>query len=278
MTMIAIAALHCLFPIIGALLGKGRGLQIGTAVGVIAAPILGSIVFTIPDLIGVGLGYFIGKGLIGNDTNQTDFADVWENICDSLENAVVFLKKVFIIGLSVVSVGFLLNSYMDISRENDAKIEKREAEKRKIQNTPKEEFYDACYFHDDAEACNKYARKFAIDSENFFEGLKRACSLNHRDSCTNLTVRLILSGQYKEAKNYIPLMCRLSESDCAQIAYILKQYNNEEERKLGILTFKEVIHAYPNSKYTESYKKSLSELQQFRGDFRKPNPLVSKGY
>lgn len=46
-----------------------------------------------------------------------------------------------------------------------------------------------------------------------------------------------------------------------QIAYVLKQYKNEDERQLAILTFKEVLLAYPESKHTKSFRKALSELQ-----------------
>lgn len=93
MTVFAIAALHCLFPIIGALLGKSRGLVIGTVIGVIAAPILGALAFTIPDLIGVGIGYLIGTGLIGDDADQTDFSEIWKKFCESVASVLNFLKK-----------------------------------------------------------------------------------------------------------------------------------------------------------------------------------------
>lgn len=261
MTVFAIAALHCLFPIIGALLGKSRGLVIGTVIGVIAAPILGALAFTIPDLIGVGIGYLIGTGLIGDDADQTDFSEIWKKFCESVASVLNFLKKAFVVGLFAVCFYYFIGAYTEISHQEQVKVEKQEAERREIENTPTDVFYNACYFQDDAEACGKYARKFPLDSSNFIEALKHACFLNHRDSCTNLTARLIVNGRYKEAENYIPLMCKLNESDCMQIAYILKQYKNEDERQLAILTFKEVLLAYPESKHTESFRKALSELQ-----------------
>ena len=47
--VVIIALLHCLPPILGAL------------IGVICAFVFGALVFTIPDLLGVGLGFVIGK-------------------------------------------------------------------------------------------------------------------------------------------------------------------------------------------------------------------------
>ena len=52
--VVIIALLHCLPPILGALIG-------GTIIGVICAFVFGAFVFTIPDLLGVGLGFVIGK-------------------------------------------------------------------------------------------------------------------------------------------------------------------------------------------------------------------------
>lgn len=221
----------------------------------------GALAFTIPDLIGVGIGYLIGTGLIGDDADQTDFSEIWKKFCESVASVLNFLKKAFVVGLFAVCFYYFIGAYTEISHQEQVKVEKQEAERREIESTPKDVFYNACYFQDDAEACGKYARKFPLDSSNFIEALKHACFLNHRDSCTNLTARLIVNGRYKEAENYIPLMCKLNESDCMQIAYILKQYKNEDERQLAILTFKEVLLAYPESKHTKSFRKALSELQ-----------------
>lgn len=57
--VVIIALLHCLPPILGALIGGREGLATGTIIGVICA--FGALVFTIPDLLGVGLGFVIGK-------------------------------------------------------------------------------------------------------------------------------------------------------------------------------------------------------------------------
>lgn len=64
--VIIIALLHCLPPIIGSFFGKS-GLKIGIAIGVIAAFIFGALVFTVFDLMGVGLGALIGLSLLGRD-------------------------------------------------------------------------------------------------------------------------------------------------------------------------------------------------------------------
>lgn len=59
--VVIIALLHCLPPILGALIGGREGLATGTIIGVICAFVFGALVFTIPDLLGVGLGFVIGK-------------------------------------------------------------------------------------------------------------------------------------------------------------------------------------------------------------------------
>lgn len=59
--VVIIALLHCLPPILGALIGGREGLATGTIIGVIRAFVFGALVFTIPDLLGVGLGFVIGK-------------------------------------------------------------------------------------------------------------------------------------------------------------------------------------------------------------------------
>lgn len=59
--VVIIALLHCLPPILGALIGGREGLATGTIIGVICAFVFGAFVFTIPDLQGVGLGFVIGK-------------------------------------------------------------------------------------------------------------------------------------------------------------------------------------------------------------------------
>lgn len=59
--VVIIALLHCLPPILGALIGGREGLATGTIIGVIRAFVFGAFVFTIPDLLGVGLGFVIGK-------------------------------------------------------------------------------------------------------------------------------------------------------------------------------------------------------------------------
>ena len=61
--VVIIALLHCLPPILGALIGGREGLATGTIIGVICAFVFGAFVFTIPDLLGVGLGFVIGKAL-----------------------------------------------------------------------------------------------------------------------------------------------------------------------------------------------------------------------
>ncbi len=62
MVVLLIAALHCLPPIIGALLMGRAGLVVGTAFGAVIAVLTGAL--AIPDLIGVAIGYGIGKGLL----------------------------------------------------------------------------------------------------------------------------------------------------------------------------------------------------------------------
>ena len=59
-----IAALHALFPIIGAWLFGEKGWLYGIGIGCICALIFGALVFTVPDLIGVGVGVVIGSQII----------------------------------------------------------------------------------------------------------------------------------------------------------------------------------------------------------------------
>ena len=61
-----IAALHALFPILGALLGGKKGLSVGIVLGLVSAVCLGAIVFTVPDLIGLGLGCLIAQPIAEN--------------------------------------------------------------------------------------------------------------------------------------------------------------------------------------------------------------------
>ena len=60
--VVIIALLHCLPPILGALIGGREGLATGTIIGVICAFVFGALVFTIPDLLGVGLGFVFRQG------------------------------------------------------------------------------------------------------------------------------------------------------------------------------------------------------------------------
>ena len=59
-----IALLHALFPIIGALVGGKKGLKIGTIIGAICAVVFGAFVFTLFDLAGVALGFFIANAYL----------------------------------------------------------------------------------------------------------------------------------------------------------------------------------------------------------------------
>lgn len=59
-TVLIIAGLHALPPIIGAIKGRFLGLFIGTAVGVGMAFLLGGGRYTGIDLVGVALGFWIG--------------------------------------------------------------------------------------------------------------------------------------------------------------------------------------------------------------------------
>ena len=61
-----IAAFHALPPLIGAWLFGEKGWFYGIIVGVICAIIFGAFVFTIPDLLGVGAGAFIGYVIISD--------------------------------------------------------------------------------------------------------------------------------------------------------------------------------------------------------------------
>lgn len=61
-----IAALHALPPLIGAWLFGEKGWVYGIIAGVICAIIFGAFVFTIPDLLGVGAGAFIGYVIISD--------------------------------------------------------------------------------------------------------------------------------------------------------------------------------------------------------------------
>lgn len=61
---ILIALLHCIPPIIGALMGGKNGLVIGTIIGVVVAFAFGSRVFVIEDLFCVAIGYAIGHSRV----------------------------------------------------------------------------------------------------------------------------------------------------------------------------------------------------------------------
>lgn len=66
--VLAIAAAHAVPPIVGAVLGRSmQGLIIGIVIGCIIALLGGSLKFIIPDLIGVGLGAWLGYAIIGKD-------------------------------------------------------------------------------------------------------------------------------------------------------------------------------------------------------------------
>ena len=54
-----IGALHALFPILEALSGGKKGLSVGIVLGLVSAVCLDTIDFTVPDLIGLGLGCLI---------------------------------------------------------------------------------------------------------------------------------------------------------------------------------------------------------------------------
>lgn len=59
-----IALLHIIPPVVGTYLFKEAGLKWGAICGCILAVTLGVINFVVPDLIGVGVGYFIGLGML----------------------------------------------------------------------------------------------------------------------------------------------------------------------------------------------------------------------
>ncbi len=63
--VIFIAALHIIPPILGAMISGEKGLKTGTLVGCIIAVFAGALIFSIVDLIGVYIGYNIGKSIIG---------------------------------------------------------------------------------------------------------------------------------------------------------------------------------------------------------------------
>ena len=61
--VIFIAALHIIPPVLGALIAGEKGLKKGTIIGCIIAIFAGALIFSVVDLIGVYIGYNIGKSL-----------------------------------------------------------------------------------------------------------------------------------------------------------------------------------------------------------------------
>lgn len=59
-TVLVIAGLHALPPLIGAAQSRYAGLFLGTVIGVGSAFILGAGRYTVVDLIGVAIGFFLG--------------------------------------------------------------------------------------------------------------------------------------------------------------------------------------------------------------------------
>ena len=264
MTVFAIAALHCLFPMFGALIGKNKGLVVGTAIGVVLAPILGSIVFTIPDLIGVAVGYLIGKGMVGSDSEGTDFSGVMIAISDFIEKIAIFLKRGVVIAFWGGLIGFMGYTYLHISHEQNVRIEKEQAEREKFDNTPKEEFERACYEWQDGEACWKYAYKFPLDSDPFLDALKKGCTLGNDDACINLPFRLFLLGRFKETIEWIPELCERGETHCIQLGYFVKHDKDRSvgELEVGIKVFEEAVRRYPDAKYVEDYRECVLEFRR----------------
>lgn len=63
--VIAIGAAHALPPVIGAVTSKTKaGVVVGAAIGVAIAVLSGNAVFIAADLIGVGLGTWLGLSLL----------------------------------------------------------------------------------------------------------------------------------------------------------------------------------------------------------------------
>lgn len=62
--VMAIAGAHALPPIIGAVITKKRGgVYFGAAIGVLIAVAIGNSAFIVPDLIGIGIGTWLGLSL-----------------------------------------------------------------------------------------------------------------------------------------------------------------------------------------------------------------------
>ena len=65
LTVLLIGAAHALPPVIGAVLGKSKtGVLIGALIGAVIAFASGSPAFVAADLIGVGLGTWLGLSLV----------------------------------------------------------------------------------------------------------------------------------------------------------------------------------------------------------------------
>jgi hypothetical protein len=65
--VMAIGAAHSLPPIIGAILSKSKtGTLVGAAIATLIAFASGNPVFVVVDLVGVGLGTWLGLSRIGN--------------------------------------------------------------------------------------------------------------------------------------------------------------------------------------------------------------------
>jgi uncharacterized membrane protein YccC len=65
--VLAIAAAHALPPIIGAVLSKTKtGTIIGTVIGCLIAVASGNLAFVAADLIGVGIGTWLGLSIAGS--------------------------------------------------------------------------------------------------------------------------------------------------------------------------------------------------------------------
>lgn len=96
--VLVVAAGHAIPPIIGATAGKTRGaVIIGAIIGGLIAIISGNPLFIVADLLGVGVGTWLGFSIVG-EYAQSKRKD--ETVLDAINNGVEALNEVSEAGLA----------------------------------------------------------------------------------------------------------------------------------------------------------------------------------
>jgi len=75
--VIAIGLGHAIFPIVGCMMGKKKGLVIGAIVGGLIAIVLGPR-YAVIDLIGVAVGVAVGLAMLKEAENEDELNSKWK--------------------------------------------------------------------------------------------------------------------------------------------------------------------------------------------------------